>query len=182
MLVQECDLRKTATNLVFSDGQPDAKIMLVGEAPGADEDVQGKPFVGLSGQLLDIMLKTIGLSRDKNIYITNTIPWRPPGNRNPTPHETKTYLPFLHRHIELINPELLIFVGGVSVKTLLETTDGLSKLRGKIHPFQTPAMDKPIDSYPLYHPAYLLRSPGQKKNMWKDLLRLKMHLDQKGLL
>ena len=146
--------------------------MAIGEAPGAEEDAQGKPFVGMSGQLLDTMLKTIGLDRAENLYITNTVPWRPPGNRQPTKAETDLYLPFLHKHIELINPDVILLVGGVSVKTVLNSKDGITKLRGNMQPYTMPN-GREIKAYPLYHPAFLLRSPGQKRAFWKDLLILK---------
>lgn len=167
-----CALKLTATNTVFSDGNPDAKIMVIGEAPGADEDIQGKPFVGLSGRLLDKMFATIGLSRATNLYITNIIPWRPPGNRQPTTQEIIQCLPFVRRHIELINPDVLILVGGVSAKTILDTSEGIMKLRGKWHDYSSPGLEKPIKCFATYHPAYLLRSPGQKAQVWQDLLKI----------
>jgi len=175
-----CALKKTATNLVFGDGNPKAKVMLVGEAPGADEDRLGKPFVGLSGQLLDKMFSFIGLERSKNIYISNVIPWRPPGNRTPTPQETAQCLPFIQRHIELINPELLIMVGGTSIKALTSSNDGIVRLRGKWKPYQTEGMSSPIKSTAIFHPAYLLRSPGQKRETWADLLNIKHTLAEMG--
>ena len=168
-----CALKKTATNLVFGDGNPKAKVMLVGEAPGADEDRLGKPFVGLSGQLLDKMFSFIGLERSKKIYISNVIPWRPPGNRTPTPQETAQCLPFIQRHIELVNPELLIMVGGTSIKALTRSNEGIMRLRGKWKPYQTEGMSAPIQSTAIFHPAYLLRSPGQKREAWADLLKIK---------
>lgn len=175
-----CALKKTATNLVFGDGNPNAKVMLVGEAPGADEDRLGKPFVGLSGQLLDKMFSFIGLERSKNIYISNVIPWRPPGNRTPTPQETAQCIPFIQRHIELINPDLLIMVGGTSIKALTSSNDGIVRLRGKWKPYQTEGMPSPIRSTAIFHPAYLLRSPGQKRETWADLLNIKHTLAEMG--
>ena len=181
-------LKKTATNLVFCDGKPGARVMLVGEAPGADEDRLGKPFVGVSGQLLDKMLKYIGLDRAeedvlKALYISNILNWRPPGNRTPTPQEVEISLPFIEKHIALVKPKILIFAGGVSTKALLGTGEGISKLRGKFHDYtpqtkelfdaQQPA---PIPALATYHPAYLLRTPGQKRLVWQDLLLLKNKL------
>lgn len=170
-----CDLKATATHTVFCDGNPQAKIMLVGEAPGADEDRLGKPFVGVSGQLLDRMFKAIGFDRT-SIYISNIIPWRPPGNRNPTPEETAMCLPFIERHISLVNPDVVVFVGGVSAKTLLASSDGISKLRGRWTPYQNPYTTKEIKGFAIFHPAYLLRSPSQKRLAWFDLLNLKAGL------
>lgn len=176
-----CDLKMTATHTVFSDGNPEAKIMIIGEAPGADEDRQGRPFVGLSGQLLDRVLASINLSRAQNIYISNIISWRPPGNRTPTPHEIALCQPFIERHIELIAPKILILVGGVSAKTLLNTNEGIMKLRGRWHEFKTAAMQTPIKTMATYHPAFLLRSPGQKAAVWKDLLLVQEEMQNAGL-
>lgn len=174
-----CVLKKTAINTVFSDGNPKASVMLIGEAPGADEDLQGKPFVGLSGQLLDRIMASIGLSRH-TLYITNIIPWRPPGNRPPTKEETHMCLPFVKKHIELVRPKVLVFVGGTSAKALLNTTEGITKLRGKWVPYAL-SDGTLIPSLSLYHPAYLLRSPGQKKVVWKDMIQLKSRLIENGL-
>ena len=170
----ECELRKTATNMVFADGNAEADVMLVGEAPGADEDRQGKPFVGVSGQLLDRMLASVGLDR-KTVYITNILLWRPPGNRTPTVEETKLFLPVVRRHIELARPKLLLAVGGSSAKTLLGTGEGILKLRGRWHEFETAS--GPVPLLPTLHPAYLLRSPGQKQLAWQDLRMLRRRLD-----
>ncbi|MGL5719682.1 MAG: uracil-DNA glycosylase [Alphaproteobacteria bacterium] len=168
-----CALKQTATQTVFSDGSPQrAKVMLVGEAPGADEDRLGKPFVGLSGQLLDKMFRAIGLSRQDNLYISNIVPWRPPGNRQPTSGEIAVCLPFIERHISLVNPPFLVALGGTACKAFLQKTEGITKLRGRWFPYQNPYLDKPIPLLVTYHPAYLLRSPGQKKEVWKDLLTL----------
>ncbi len=171
----ECPLKKTATNTVFSDGNPQAKIMVIGEAPGADEDRQGLPFVGLSGKLLDRMFAAIGLDRT-TIYITNIIFWRPPGNRQPTSSETNLCLPFVERHIELVSPDFLILVGGTSAKTILQTNEGIMKLRGKWLSYQTSTMVRPVKTLAIFHPAYLLRAPGQKRQAWLDLLMLKQAL------
>jgi len=166
-----CSLKETATNLVFGDGNPMARVMLVGEAPGADEDRLGKPFVGVSGQLLDRMLAAIGLDRT-SAYITNVLYWRPPGNRQPTPAETAACLPFVERHIELVAPDLLVLVGGASAKTLLARSDGITKLRGRWFQFESAGMPRPVPALPIYHPAFLLRQPAQKREAWRDLLTL----------
>ena len=166
-----CPLKKTARNLVFADGTPQAQIMLIGEAPGQEEDRQGLPFVGRSGQLLDKMLAAIGLSRADNIYITNILPWRPPGNRNPFDWERAVCRPFLDRHIELIAPKILIFLGGVAAKELLNTTRGIMSLRGRWHKMKI--KDREIDALPTLHPAYLLRQPAQKSLAWSDMLLVK---------
>jgi uracil-DNA glycosylase family 4 len=175
---EECPLKKTATNTVFADGNPGARIMFVGEAPGADEDRQGKPFVGVSGQLLDKMLAAIGLDRHaedvtKAFYITNIVFWRPPGNRNPTTNEIAACLPFLERHIELVQPDILVALGGPSAKTLLGRAEGITRLRGVWHPYSAPRLAAPIDTMALFHPAYLLRSPAHKREAWRDLLAIR---------
>lgn len=178
-------VKKTATNMVFSDGNPEARIMLIGEAPGADEDAQGKPFVGMSGQLLDKILASIGLSRTaddlKNaVYISNILNWRPPGNRTPTAQEIEISLPFIERHIALINPDYLILCGGVSGKSLLRSKESISRLRGNFHDYQVPEKlrdgEKSIKTMATYHPAYLLRTPAQKRAVWHDMLMLKADL------
>ena len=167
-----CALKKTATNLVFADGNPKARVMLIGEAPGADEDRQGIPFVGVSGQLLDRMLATIGLNRE-SVYITNIVPWRPPGNRQPTPQEIAACRPFVEKHIVLIQPEILVLVGGVAMKTLFNTNDGIMRLRGTWQSYNSPELKNPIKAMATYHPSFLLRSPGQKAQSWQDLLMIK---------
>lgn len=166
-----CPLKATAMNLCFADGNPAAKVMIIGEAPGGEEDRLGKPFVGRAGQLLDRMLAAIGLSREE-VYITNLLYWRPPGNRNPTPAEIGSCLPFLERQIELIEPAVLLLVGGVSAKTLLGTATGILKLRGNWKSYQHPGLASPIPALPTLHPAYLLRQPAQKRLAWRDLLSL----------
>lgn len=176
-----CALKVTATNTVFSDGVPGAPVMIVGEAPGADEDRAGKPFVGLSGQLLDRMLASIGLDRRRNAYISNVLPWRPPGNRNPTEGEMAVCLPFIQRHIELAAPRVLVLVGGTSAKTLLARSEGITRLRGRWFDWQGPSGGAPVPTLATYHPAYLLRSPGQKASAWKDLLALKRWLAEAGI-
>ena len=174
-----CALKATASNTVFADGNPQAKVMLVGEAPGADEDRQGKPFVGVSGQLLDRMMGWIGLDRT-SFYITNILFWRPPGNRQPTTAEIASCVPFVERHIALVRPQVLILVGGTSAKTLLNTADGIIRLRGKWRELVIPGLATPIPTLPTFHPAYLLRSPAQKREAWRDLLALKSRLTSLG--
>ena len=170
-----CGLKKTAKSTVFSDGVSSARIMLVGEAPGQDEDRTGKPFVGRSGQLLDAMMATIGLSRADNIYIANVIPWRPPGNRAPSVDELETCKPFILRQIELVAPEIIVLVGGTSAKTLLNTETGITRLRGKWQTLEIGGRD--IPALPFFHPAYVLRRPETKIDVWADLCALKQKLD-----
>jgi DNA polymerase len=172
-----CNLRYTATNLVFADGNPAARVMFVGEAPGLEEDLQGLPFVGRSGQLLDKMLKAIGLDRS-SAYIANVIPWRPPGNRTPTPQETEICRPFIERQIALVDPDFLVLLGGASAKQLLQTSEGILKLRGQWRVYQTGQRD--IRAMATLHPAYLLRQPLQKRLAWRDLLALKRALEGSG--
>ncbi|WP_036257286.1 uracil-DNA glycosylase [Methylocapsa aurea] len=161
-----CGLKATATQLVFGDGDPNAEIMFVGEAPGADEDRQGLPFVGRAGQLLDKMLAAIGLERGK-VYIANVVPWRPPGNRTPTPLETAVCLPFTRRQIELVHPKILVCLGAASAQTLLGAKEGIMRLRGRW--FDYPLGETKIRAIAMLHPAYLLRQPAQKKLAWRDL-------------
>ena len=168
-----CDLKKTAMNLVFGDGNPQADIMLVGEAPGAEEDRQGKHFVGLSGQLLTRIFESVGLTRDKDLYISNVINWRPPGNRQPTSQEITACLPFIKRHIELVNPKILILVVGTATKALLSDKEGITKIRGKWFDYMSPGLKSPIKMTVIYHPSYLLRSPSRKKDVWMDVLMVK---------
>jgi DNA polymerase len=167
-----CALKRTATNLVFADGNPAAKVMFIGEAPGADEDRQGLPFVGVSGQLLDRMLAAIGLDRKTNAYISNVLFWRPPGNRSPTPAEIAACLPFVERHIELLDPAVLVLVGGIAAKTMLARQEGIMRLRGRWFTYETARMPRPIPVIATYHPAYLLRSPGGKREAWRDMLEI----------
>lgn len=169
-----CNLRLTAKNLVFADGNPDARIMFVGEAPGREEDTQGKPFVGRSGRLLDLMLAAIGLDRS-SAYIANVVPWRPPGNRTPTPQETELCKPFIMRQIELADPELLVFLGAASAKSLLGVQEGIRRLRGRWMEYGLNG--RTIACMATYHPAYLLRSPLEKRASWRDFLSLKARLD-----
>ncbi|MEP4379916.1 MAG: uracil-DNA glycosylase [Alphaproteobacteria bacterium] len=176
-----CALKSTATNLVFGAGMQKADVMLVGEAPGRDEDREGAPFVGASGQLLDAMLGFLDLGRDTNVYITNILPWRPPGNRQPTGAEIAACLPFLERHIALVAPRLLVFLGGTAAKTLLNRTEGITRLRGQWYDYASPATEAgglgPIPAMATLHPAYLLRQPGQKRAAWLDLIAVREKLD-----
>ena len=166
-----CPLKFTATKLVFGDGNPKAEVVLVGEAPGSDEDREGRPFVGVSGQLLDRMMATIGLTRD-HFYVANTVYWRPPGNRSPTQPETTACLPFIQRQIELVSPKILVLVGGAAAKTLLNRADGITRLRGRRFEYESPGLSGPIQALATYHPAFLLRQPSQKREAWQDLLTL----------
>jgi len=168
-----CNLRRTAKTLVFSDGNPEARVMFVGEAPGRDEDQIGKPFVGRSGQLLDLMLRAIGLDRSE-AYIANVVPWRPPGNRTPTPQETEICKPFIARQIELAQPEVLVFLGAASAKTFLNVQDGIRRLRGRWMTYPGKLSD--IQCIATYHPAYLLRNPIEKRLSWRDFLAIKAAL------
>lgn len=170
-----CPLRETATRLCFADGDPNASLMLIGEAPGAEEDRQGKPFVGPSGQLLDRMLAAIGLDR-RQVWITNLIFWRPPGNRPPTTTEVATCQPFLERQIDLLAPRLILFLGGSAAKALLDVTDGVTRLRGRRFDYRTATTGDPIPALVTFHPAYLLRQPLHKRLVWRDLLTLRSML------
>ena len=170
-----CPLKKTAMNLVFGDGNPDARIVLIGEAPGADEDRQGVPFVGASGQLLDKMLASIGLDRS-SVFLSNTVFWRPPGNRTPNAGEIAVCLPFVERIIELIDPAVLITVGGPATHSLLTQQGSVSRLRGRWFTYETPGMSHPIAASAIYHPANLLRTPAHKRQAWADLIAIKAKL------
>lgn len=184
-------IAKTATNTVFSDGHPQARIMIVGEAPGADEDKQGKPFVGASGQLLDRMLSWLDLSRHADdpltaVYISNILNFRPPGNRTPNNGEIETSLPFIARHIALIQPAILVLSGGTAAKALLNTTIGITKLRKQVDTYSHihPEMadhTAPIACVPTYHPSFLLRSPQKKREAWADMIRIQQLREEKGL-
>ncbi len=178
--LEGCALKSTATQLVFADGNPEAKVMFIGEAPGADEDRIGRPFVGQAGRLLDKMLGSIGLDRDK-AYITNLLVWRPPGNRTPTPQEVALLLPFLERHIELVDPELVVLLGGTAAQAVLAKSEGITKLRGKWFDYATPGLVRPVHALATFHPAYLLRQPAQKREAWRDLLMLRRKLDELGV-
>jgi uracil-DNA glycosylase len=165
-----CALKRTATQLVFADGVPGSRVMLVGEAPGGDEDRIGRPFVGRAGQLLDRMLNSIGLDR-QNVYIANVVPWRPPGNRTPTPQETQMCLPFLERQIELANPEYLVCLGGSAVRTLLGAEGGVMRARGSWFAYPRQSA-RQIPALAMLHPAFLLRQPAHKKFAWADMRAL----------
>ena len=179
-----CALRATAMNLVFADGNPASPVMFIGEAPGEEEDRQGKPFVGVSGQLFDRMLAAAGIARS-GIYISNILFWRPPGNRTPTDAEIASCIPFVERHIALINPKVLVLLGGVAAKTLLQTKEGITRLHGRwttYSPPQESGVDAPLPCLPLYHPAYLLRQASAKRQAWNDILLLKKHLIDNNIL
>ena len=173
-----CGLKATATQLVFADGAPGAPIMMVGEAPGADEDRLGRPFVGRAGQLLDRMLASIGLDRSK-VYVANVVPWRPPGNRTPTPQETAICLPFMRRQIALANPRLLVFLGASAMQTLLGTKEGITRARGVWRDYVGDD-GAAIRALPMFHPAYLLRQPGAKRQAWVDLRKLAAAIEELG--
>ena len=172
-----CALKETAANTVIRDGNPQARIIVIGEAPGAEEDRRGLPFVGPAGKLLDRMLAAIGLDRE-TVLITNIVFWRPPGNRNPSADEIAACLPFARRQIELVRPQVLVPVGGIAAKTLFETSEGITRLRGQWREFTSPGLDAPIAALATFHPAYLLRQPLQKRETWRDLLAIKAKLDE----
>ena len=171
-----CTLKFTATNTVFGEGNLTSDLMLIGEAPGVDEDRQGTPFVGASGKLLDKMLTALGRQRD-SVYISNILFWRPPGNRSPTDAETASCLPFVRRQIELIHPNVLVLLGGVSAKTLLGRKEGIMRLRGKWYDYKSSRLNYSIPAIPTFHPAFLLRQAAQKREMWQDLLTIQKKLE-----
>jgi uracil-DNA glycosylase family 4 len=172
-----CALKATARNTVFSDGPEDARVLLIGEAPGKEEDERGKPFVGRSGQLLDRMLSAIGLDRGQNLLISNTIYWRPPGNRPPTQGEIAACLPFVDRLIELVRPDMLILAGGTAAQIALRREEGVMRMRGRKLSYSREGQP-PVNAMVMLHPAYLLRRPQEKKLAWGDLLLLEAWLDQ----
>jgi DNA polymerase len=174
-----CALKRTAKNTVFADGTPGAPVMIVGEAPGADEDRLGKPFVGVSGQLMDRMMAAIGLTREGGFYITNILFWRPPGNRTPTLAEQGMCLAFTRRHIELARPKILVLAGATAVRAVLDTTEGITRLRGKWAGYRL-ADGSEIPVMPTFHPAYLLRTPASKRLSWQDLLAIDRKLKELG--
>ena len=180
-------IKKTASNLVFADGNPKARIMVIGEAPGADEDREGKPFAGACGHLLDKILACIGLSRSTEdvkdaVYLTNILNWRPPGNRTPSPAEIEVSVPFIERHIQLIQPDLLILFGAISAKSLLASDTGISRLRRTSHEYKTLTQDIgqeiKIPAFPTYHPQFLLNTPMQKRAVWEDMLKIKQKIQK----
>ncbi len=175
-----CALKRTAKHTVFADGTPAHHIMFIGEAPGAEEDRQGKPFVGRAGQLLDKMLASIGLDRATNTYITNVLNWRPPGNRDPSPEEAGTCLPFLRRHIELVAPEIIVLLGATAARHVTGRTEGIMRLRGQWLDYY--AAGKMVPVMPTLHPAYLLRQPAHKKLAWRDLQAIEDKVKSLGLL
>ncbi len=168
-------LKRTAASTVFADGNPEAAVMIIGEAPGQEEDRRGLPFVGKSGKLLDRMLDSIGLDRG-SAYITNVLPWRPLENRKPTPDEVAVCLPFVARHIELVDPQVLVLLGGAAASAILARHDGISRLRGRWHDYSSPGLPRPIPVLATFHPAYLLRTPDAKRGAWRDLLMVKKRL------
>jgi DNA polymerase len=172
-----CGLRKTATRLCFARGNPQARIMFIGEAPGYEEDKAGLPFVGKSGRLLDLMIGAIGLD-ENSVYIANIVPWRPPGNRTPTPQESAICLPFLLRQIELADPDVLVCLGNPSAQAVLGLREGITRTRGRWFKFDTGTRE--INAMPTYHPAFLLRSPLQKRFSWRDFLAIKRALAQQA--
>jgi uracil-DNA glycosylase family 4 len=174
-----CGLKRTATNTVFADGVAEGRVMLIGEAPGRDEDRVGRPFVGRAGQLLDKMLASIGLNRTVNAYITNVINWRPPDNRDPSPEEAAACLPFLRRHIELAQPRVIILLGAVAARHVVGVSDGIMKLRGRWMEYRVG--DQMVPLMPTLHPAYLLRQPAHKKLAWRDLQAVRERMKALGL-
>ena len=171
-----CGLKRTATSTVIADGNPAAPVMIIGEAPGADEDRIGRPFVGRAGQLLERMLAAIGLDRS-DVLITNAIYWRPPGNRTPTADEIAACLPFVLRHIALVRPRLLVLAGGTAARALLPPGPGITRLRGRWFDLAIPGLAQPVPTLPMFHPSFLLRAPERKREAWQDLLALKARLD-----
>ena len=177
----DCSLKDVATNLVLYGGNYDANILFIGEAPGANEDIDGKPFVGEAGKLLDKMLSFINLSRN-NIYITNMVFWRPPGNRTPNEKEISVCLPYTKKHIKIIKPKLLVFVGSIAAKNLLNSKEGITKIRGKKHIYEDKENDLKIEARAIFHPAYLMRNPIEKKTMWDDLLEIDEFINSNNIL
>lgn len=171
-----CNLKKMATNTVFSDGNTNAKIMLIGEAPGNNEDLQGIPFCGDSGKVLDAMFKAIDMTRADNFYITNTIFWRPPGNRKPTQEELAICRPFVERHIELMKPSVIVLIGATAIESVLESSEPISKIRGKLMDFAPDFLSQPTKTFAIFHPSYLMRQPSKKKVAWLDMLNLQKFL------
>ena len=178
----ECGLKDIATNFVFSDGKQDSNVMVIGEAPGAEEDKIGKPFVGQAGKLLDKMLSFIELDRKTNFYITNLVFWRPPGNRTPNRQEIEICLPFTKKHIEIIKPKLLILLGNVASQSILKTKEGINIIRDKDNFYEDEFSKMKIPVKATFHPAYLLRNPYEKKKMWDDLLKINAYISKNNLI
>ena len=172
-----CALKQTATNTVFADGNPKAPVMIIGEAPGADEDRLGRPFVGRAGQLLDRMLAAIGWDRE-SVLITNAVYWRPPGNRTPTTAEIASCLPFVLRHVALVRPRILVLCGATAAGALLPGGQGITRLRGRWFDLEIPGLAEPVSTLPMFHPSFLLRTPERKREAWRDLLALRARLDE----
>ncbi|HEX2859022.1 MAG TPA: uracil-DNA glycosylase [Alphaproteobacteria bacterium] len=177
-----CDLKKGATQTVIYDGNPAAEVVVMGEAPGEQEDLQGKPFVGRSGKLMDQMLEAIGLSRKKNVYITNALFWRPPSNRTPTPAEIAVCRPIVQRHLALIKPRIILLAGRTAAQAVLQTEQSMGALRGKWQKMENPYLDEPLNVLVTFHPAYLLRNPPAKKDAWEDLKMVKKRMDEEGIV
>jgi DNA polymerase len=171
-----CTLKQTATNTVFADGNPTAPVMIIGEAPGADEDRIGRPFVGRAGQLLDRMLAAIGWDR-QGVLITNVVYWRPPGNRTPTTAEIASCLPFVLRHVALVRPKILVLCGATAAGALLPHGQGITRLRGRWFSLEIPGLAEPVPTLPMFHPSFLLRTPERKREAWRDLLTLRARLE-----
>jgi len=172
----KCSLKKLATNTVFSDGDEQSDIMIIGEAPGNNEDLQGIPFCGDSGKLLNDMFESIGINREK-LYISNMVFWRPPGNRNPTKEEIAICLPFVEKHIYLKNPKILIFVGAVASQNMLNLSGSMTNSRGKFFEYKNQYIHQPIKAIPIFHPSYLMRQPSKKKIAWQDCLKIKSYIN-----
>ena len=170
-------IKKLAKNTVFAEGNPNSEVMLIGEAPGANEDEKGVPFCGVSGKLLDKIMFYAGYERKNNFYITNTMFWRPPGNRKPLPEELEICRPFVEKHIALINPKVIVLVGGTATFSILGTKDSVTRLRGGKHKYYNHYLDREIDCFAIFHPSYLLRQPSQKKNAWFDILKIKKYIE-----
>lgn len=175
-----CALKLTATQMVFADGNPEAEVMIIGEAPGAEEDRLGKPFVGQSGRLLDRMLAAIGLDRS-HVYITNIVNWRPPGNRQPNAGEVAISLPFVERHIALKRPKLMLCAGGTATAALLGTREGITRIHGHFFDLAVPGLPDPVPVMPIYHPAFLLRQASMKREVWRDLLAFRRRMMEAGI-
>ncbi|WP_022694963.1 uracil-DNA glycosylase [Ponticaulis koreensis] len=176
-----CELKLKAQSTVIADGPANADVMVIGEGPGREEDKSGKPFIGPAGQLLDKMLKAIGLSRDENAYLTNVNFWRPPGNRNPTPEELAICRPFVDKHIELVAPKLIIATGLVPASALLHSEETIGQMRGKRFNLDVPGLKQPVPVFPIFHPSFLLKRPAEKSKAWEDLLNIRKFMEESGI-